>query len=70
MRPLTVTTPLPSACGRLEGVDDLARLRDLVLAGREHVVARLELARVDERLAVEAHLATLQALGARSPPRS
>ena len=70
MRPLTVTTPLPSAWRLLEGVDDLAGLRDLVLARSEHSVARFELARMDERLAVEAHLPTLEALGRETRPRS
>ena len=63
MRPSTVTTPRPSACGLLEGGDDPPGQLDLVGAGAKTRVARLDLARVDQRLAVEAQLPALRALG-------
>ncbi len=63
MRPSTVTTPRPVGLGLLEGGDDPLGLVDLGVGGREHPVARLDLAGVDERLAVEAHLPALHALG-------
>ena len=63
MRPLWVTTPLPSARASSKAAMS-ARASSIGLGGRRpHVVGRLELARVDERLAVEAELAALQALG-------
>src|SRR5690606_31161758 len=47
----------------LEGVDDAAGPVDLLVGRGEDPVAGLDLAGVDERLAVEAHLAALHALG-------
>ena len=64
MRPSTVTTPLPSACACLEGGDDLAGHLELGGRGREDLVARLDLAGMDQGLAVEAHLEALLADGA------
>src|SRR3982074_2103090 len=49
------------AAGVVEGVDDLAGLGDLVGRRGEDAVAWLELAGVDEGLAVEAELPALQA---------
>src|SRR6266545_4635070 len=43
------------------GIHDPPREREVFLRGRERAVGRLELARVDERLPVEAHIATLPA---------
>ena len=48
---------------QIERRDHLARLRDLVGARREHRVARPDLVRMDQRLAVEAHVARLRAFG-------
>ena len=44
-----------------EGVDDGAGVLDLGDGRREHLVADVDLARVDQRLAVEAHVAALLA---------
>src|SRR5574337_481623 len=46
-----------------EGVDDGAGARDLGAGGGEHLVADVDLAGMDERLAVESHVAPLQAFG-------
>src|SRR5207249_2451718 len=46
-----------------EGLDDPAGPGDLFLGGGEDAVARFDLPRVDQRLAVEAELAALYALG-------
>ena len=64
MRPSTVTTPLPSACACLEGGDDPARHLELGGRRREDLVARLDLAGMDQGLAVEAHFEPLPADGA------
>ena len=64
MRPSTVTTPLPSACAVLKAADDLARHLEFGGRRREDLVARLDLAGMDQRLAVEAHLQPLLADGA------
>ena len=69
MRPSTVTTPLPSAVASSKAAMISRAALELVLARGEHVVARLDLARVDQRLAVEAELAALHALGERSRRR-
>src|SRR5665647_3610627 len=47
--------------GLIERRDDLAGMRDLLRWRREDGVAGLDLARVDERLAVEAEIARLRA---------
>ena len=49
--------------GLLEGGDHPAGVLDVGLARREDLVADVDLAGVDQRLAVEAHLPTLDALG-------
>ena len=54
---------LAGGLGLLEGGDDAAGLLDLLGARGEGGVARLDLARVDEGLAVEAEVAALLALG-------
>ena len=46
---------------KLEGRDDLARLRDFLGGRREDRVAGLDLAGMDQRLAVEAEVAALRA---------
>ncbi len=46
-----------------EGLDQAARVRDGLLGRGERRVGALDLARVDQRLAVEAHLPSLVALG-------
>ena len=63
MRPSTVTTPSAGRLGLLEGGDDAARLLHVLRARGEGGVARLDLAGVDEGLAVEAEVAALLALG-------
>ena len=62
-RPLSVTTPLPSAWAVSKAAMTARASLDLVALGREDLVARLDLARVDQRLAVEAHLPALVRLG-------
>src|SRR5687767_12802627 len=49
--------------GLLVGRDDLAGVLDVALARRERLVRGADLAWMDERLAVEAHLASLSCLG-------
>src|SRR5690349_17278117 len=53
---------LAGMLGPLERRDDLPRPRDLVRARRERGVARLDLAGVNQRLAVKTEVARLRAL--------
>ena len=62
-RPLSVATPLPSACAASKAAMTARACSTCVGARREDLVARLDLPRVDQRLAVEAHLAALARLG-------
>jgi hypothetical protein len=66
MRPSSVITPLAAFSGRSNAAMMAVRPRDLVLGRGEDVVARGDLGRVDERLAVHAQAAALLALGAES----
>ena len=63
MRPSTVTTPRPSASASSNAAMISPGPFDLVVGRGEDPVARLELAGVDEGLAVEAQLPALHALG-------
>src|SRR4051795_4286660 len=53
----------PAAPALLPGPQDAARVVDRLLGRRERRVRALDLSRMDQRLAVEAELATLPALG-------
>ena len=48
---------------QLERGDQLAGMRDFIGTRREHRIAGLDLVRMNQRLAVEAHIARLDALG-------
>src|ERR1700674_3439170 len=66
MQPLHHLTVEPDRAARgvfrqLKGCDDLAGLRDLFLWWREDRIAGLDLAGMDQRLAVEAEIARLRA---------
>ena len=63
MRPLWVTTPLPAAMASSKVAMSARASSTASAVGAQTAVGRLDLARVDERLAVEAHLAALDALG-------
>src|SRR5271163_4226760 len=54
---------LAGVLGQGEGGDDRARALDLCIRRREGRVANVDLVRVDQRLAVEAHVAALLAFG-------
>ena len=66
MRPSTAITPLPAFSGKREGGDDGARLGNRLGVRREGLVGRLDLVRMDQRLAVETHACRLLAF-ARKP---
>ena len=72
MRPSSCDHALVLVLRQVERRDDLARLRDLVGARRERRVAGLDLVRMDQGLAVEAHVARLRAFAAKPSalPRS
>ena len=57
-------TPLPLFSGSVEGGDDLARERHLGLRRGEHLVGDRHLVGMDQRLAVEAERAAVDALAA------
>ena len=63
IRPSTVTTPRPSAEAAVKASIDATGLLDLLRRWRPGGVGRLDLGGMDERLAVEAHLDSLAALG-------
>ena len=52
--------------GPLEGRDDLARFGDFLGRRREDRVAGLDMARMDQRLAVEAEVTALRAFGCKT----
>ena len=63
IRPSTVITPLPSAMPSSHASMTRCECSTSASVGENALVARLDLGRVDERLAVEAHLGALDALG-------
>ena len=63
IRPLSWIAPLPAFSGRSKASMIAGGAVDFGVGGREHRVADVDLAGVDERLAVEAHVAPLQAFG-------
>ena len=63
IRPSTVTTPRPSAAAAVNASMTSRAASTSSVGGRPGVVGRLDLARGGQRLAVEAHLDALAALG-------
>ena len=66
MRPSSWIAPREAVLGQFERRNDLARLRDLVRRRREDRVAGVDVARMDQRLAVEAEIAALRAFGGKA----
>ena len=63
IRPSTVTTPRPSATASSNAAITRSAYSTSDCRRRPHVVGRFDLARMDQRLAVETHLHALTALG-------
>jgi hypothetical protein len=61
IRPSSWIAPREAFSGPLESRDDLARFGDFLGRRREDGVAGLDMARMDQRLAVKAEIAALRA---------